>query len=90
MPVSWRSVLATSFMLILKAFIILTDLTCAFLPISFLITPHRPLHEKILLGFLMSLGLLATALGAAKLSTFKLLQTTTDFIYDSTMFAICS
>lgn len=46
------------------------DLTFSLLPIKLIRGLSRSTSEKILIGFLMSLGLLATAILCAKMSTF--------------------
>jgi hypothetical protein len=47
------------------------DLTLALMPIQLIRTLHRPLPEKILISCLMAMGLLATAIAAIKMTTFK-------------------
>ena len=47
------------------------DLSLSFMPIRLVRTLHRSMTEKILICFLMSLGLLATAVACAKMTTFN-------------------
>lgn len=46
------------------------DLTLSLMPIRLIRTLNRSQSEKILIGFLMALGLLATAINCAKMTTF--------------------
>lgn len=47
------------------------DLTLSLMPIRLIRTLNRSQSEKILIGFLMALGLLATAINCAKMTTFS-------------------
>lgn len=47
------------------------DLTLSLMPIRLIRTLNRPTHEKILICVLMSLGLVATAVACAKMTTFR-------------------
>ncbi|KAF1810948.1 hypothetical protein P152DRAFT_378048, partial [Eremomyces bilateralis CBS 781.70] len=57
----FRAVLATSIALILS------DVVFALLPLTFIFSLRRPLRDKLVLTFLMGLGLLCTAIGTRKL-----------------------
>jgi hypothetical protein len=46
------------------------DLTLSLMPIRLIRTLNRSQSEKMLIGFLMALGLLATAINCAKMTTF--------------------
>ncbi|KAF2785479.1 hypothetical protein K505DRAFT_206559, partial [Melanomma pulvis-pyrius CBS 109.77] len=50
---------------------VLMDLALALMPIRLIRTLTRPTSEKILISFLMALGLLATAIMCAKMTTFN-------------------
>jgi hypothetical protein len=66
-PVRSSIVLDTNCPLIAIAIFIATDVACALLPIAFIRKIRRPLREKIVLGVLMGLGLVASACGIVKL-----------------------
>ncbi|KAF1814734.1 hypothetical protein P152DRAFT_369220, partial [Eremomyces bilateralis CBS 781.70] len=59
--VVWNSVLATSITFIFS------DVLFALLPLTFIFSLTRPLREKLVLAFLMGLGLLCTVAGIRKL-----------------------
>ncbi|KAH6665994.1 hypothetical protein B0J14DRAFT_605078 [Halenospora varia] len=50
---------------------IISDLTLALMPIKLIRTLNRPLREKIAVGILMGLGLVATSTVCVKMTTFK-------------------
>lgn len=54
----------------IAAIYIIMDLTLSLMPIHLIMTLHRSRSEKILISFLMALGLCATAVTCAKLTTF--------------------
>jgi len=55
-----------------------SDAACALLPLAFIVRVKVPLLEKIVLVFIMGLGLLASAIGTAKIFSVKAIDTTTD------------
>ncbi|KAK4442421.1 hypothetical protein QBC34DRAFT_418773 [Podospora aff. communis PSN243] len=50
-----------------SAFTIASDLILSLLPLTFIRSLHRPLHEKVLIGCLMAAGLAATAVAVTRL-----------------------
>ncbi|KAF2277766.1 uncharacterized protein EI97DRAFT_449213 [Westerdykella ornata] len=50
---------------------VIMDLILSLMPIKLIRTLNRPRNEKVLISLLMALGLLATAVAAAKMTTFK-------------------
>jgi len=50
-----------------SAFTIVSDLVLSLLPLTFIHGLHRPVHEKVLIGCLMSAGLVATAVAITRL-----------------------
>ncbi|KAH9880670.1 hypothetical protein IAQ61_000964 [Plenodomus lingam] len=55
---------------VVAGFYIFTDVVLSLMPIRLIRTLHRSTAEKILIGVLMALGLSATAIACAKVSTF--------------------
>jgi hypothetical protein len=60
-----------------------TDALCALLPIIFIVQIKRPTLEKSILGFIMGLGLLASALGIAKIFAIKAIQNSPDPLWQN-------
>ncbi|KAK1828917.1 hypothetical protein QBC39DRAFT_264327 [Podospora conica] len=50
-----------------SGFTVASDLILALLPLTFIRSLHRPLHEKVLIGCLMAAGLAATGVAVARL-----------------------
>jgi hypothetical protein len=62
---------------------IATDFICALLPIVFIRQLHRPLREKIVVAFLMGLGVFGGVCGIIKVVLFLPSTTASDFIWAS-------
>ena len=67
----FRRVHYGTLLIILSAVYIIMDLTLSLMPIRLIQTLHRSTTEKALVGVLMSLGLLATAVACVKMTTFN-------------------
>jgi hypothetical protein len=65
-----------------------TDVAFALLPLAFIFKLNRPVREKVVLGVLMGLGLIASACSIAKLAVVKLYLNTKDPIWDMSPLAI--
>jgi hypothetical protein len=70
------------------AFLILTDFVCALLPLAFIRKINRPLREKIILAFLMALGLFASACGIVKIALLKNMQYSNDPTFDAASISV--
>jgi hypothetical protein len=78
----------TSYLTLIKtdlglAFLFLTDVICALLPIAFIRKINRPLQEKVLLASLMGLGWFAFVCGLLKVVFLKSVLNSPDPIYAS-------
>lgn len=61
----------------------MTDLTCALIPLVFLKKLKIPVWEKIVIGVLMALGLVATASGMVRSVYLRHIMTSLDVIWES-------
>ncbi|PVI01940.1 hypothetical protein DM02DRAFT_486339, partial [Periconia macrospinosa] len=71
-------------------FVIVTDFILSVLPITFIRQLHRPLREKIILCFLMGLGLVASGAGIAKTVLLKKYRNKPDLLWVTMDFVILS
>ncbi|RDL40224.1 uncharacterized protein BP5553_00203 [Venustampulla echinocandica] len=55
--------------------LILMDLTFAIMPIKLIWTLNRPFRERLLIGVLMAMGILTTAIRCARMTTYKSMHT---------------
>jgi hypothetical protein len=74
--------------LTLPAFFVATDFVCALLPITFIRVISRPLRERVVLGILMALGLLAGAAGLVKLTLVGVVRNSKDIFFDTATIGI--
>ncbi|KAK3933647.1 hypothetical protein QBC46DRAFT_432099 [Diplogelasinospora grovesii] len=72
------------------AMTIVTDITLSLAPISFIVNIQRPMREKVALGFVMGLGILASSASIAKTSMVKDYGITGDDLMDGVNITIWS
>ena len=69
---------------------IVTDIIFTFVPLTFIYRIKRPLREKIVVSFLMALGILASAASVVKLTLAKKYGRNRDRLYDGVDLALWS
>jgi hypothetical protein len=70
--------------------LIFSDFQFALLPLTFVFTLSRPLRERIVIACIMSMGLLASAVGCLKYIEFYRVFNTTDPTYDMVTWKVAS
>ncbi|KAF1815683.1 hypothetical protein P152DRAFT_496322 [Eremomyces bilateralis CBS 781.70] len=73
----WKAILATSIA------IIFSDVLFSLLPLTFIFLLNRPLRDKLVLAFLMGLGLLCAVAGIRKLFFISVVQPQQDMAWDA-------
>lgn len=74
----WPYDVSTASQITVQVFVILTDWIFALLPISFLRKVQRPLRERVIIGFLMSLGVFAGTASIIKIQQIAALKNSKD------------
>ncbi|RDL40551.1 uncharacterized protein BP5553_00530 [Venustampulla echinocandica] len=79
----WPITTAQTTVYVIAGIGIVTDITFALLPISFLWKIQRPLREKLMLGFLMGIGLFTTVAVIVKIPLIATFGKTGDVLWDN-------
>ncbi|KAF1816124.1 hypothetical protein P152DRAFT_454362 [Eremomyces bilateralis CBS 781.70] len=78
----WSKTFATNVLHGASAFFLATDLVLSLLPLTFILKLRRPRRDKIVIGCLMGLGLIASAASLVKILRTNIMATSQDPIWD--------
>ncbi|KAF1816601.1 hypothetical protein P152DRAFT_381923, partial [Eremomyces bilateralis CBS 781.70] len=78
----WSNAIAVNVLHGTSAFLLVTDIVLSLLPLTFIVKLQRPRRDKIAIGLLMGLGLVASGTSIVKIIRTPILGTTKDPIWD--------
>ena len=76
----WPYHVSSTSQVTVQVFVVLTDWIFALLPISFLRKVQRPLRERVIIGFLMGLGIFTGVASIVKIQEIVAMRTSTDIL----------